>query len=342
MLDRYGERWLSSGGSLLLGLFMWTCILASDYEMLLFFLLLTGVWYGTAQPGGSKVILQWFSERERGLAMGVRQAGIPIGGALAGMILPWVAEWRGVDMAVFLAGALAVLAGILFGWLYRNPVQETEAQSTARVQKDPKFQLPTGLYPVLLAGIVMVSLQMVIVSHGMMFATEELQIPRLTAGRLFSTALLSGMIGRMVLAWWSDRMWKGERMQPLFWTMTAAAGGASAMVLVPGQAAVWIWLLVYAWIGFIGIGWYSLFLVEVAERADSSSVGMTVSFALTVNQAAVITAPAGFGWLADVLGSYRWAWAILASGLVFAAVWMRAVNHAGGEKSADEGSAGSI
>ena len=41
------------------------------------------MFYSVSQPGGSKVILKWFRKENRGLAMGIRQAGIPIGGALA-------------------------------------------------------------------------------------------------------------------------------------------------------------------------------------------------------------------------------------------------------------------
>ena len=39
------------------------------------------VWSGTTW--GSKAIVKWFPPQRRGLAMGIRQTGIPIGGALA-------------------------------------------------------------------------------------------------------------------------------------------------------------------------------------------------------------------------------------------------------------------
>ena len=43
---------------------------------------------------------------------------------------------------------------------------------------------------------------------------------------------------------------------------------------------------VSALLGFFAIGWFSLFITEVAESASEESVGMTVSFALTLNQIA--------------------------------------------------------
>ena len=45
------------------------------------------MFYSVSQPGGSKVILKWFPNENRGLAMGIRQAGIPIGGALTGVLI---------------------------------------------------------------------------------------------------------------------------------------------------------------------------------------------------------------------------------------------------------------
>ncbi|MGQ4671724.1 hypothetical protein ACUIJ5_26030 [Bacillus toyonensis] len=49
------------------------------------------------------------------------------------------------------------------------------------------------------------------------------------------------------------------------------------------------------------------FIIEVAETASEESVGMTVSFALTLNQIAIIVAPVLFGYIVDQKG-YTYAW----------------------------------
>ena len=68
---------------ILLGSSLLLTNIVSGFNGLLFVLLLIGMFYSVSQPGGSKVILKWFPKENRGLAMGIRQAGIPIGGALA-------------------------------------------------------------------------------------------------------------------------------------------------------------------------------------------------------------------------------------------------------------------
>jgi len=65
--------------------------------------------------------------------------------------------------------------------------------------------------------------------------------------------------------------------------------------------------VVSALLGFFSIGWFSLFIIEVAETASEESVGMTVSFALTLNQIAIIVAPVLFGYIVDQEG-YTYAW----------------------------------
>ncbi|AIK38656.1 putative membrane protein [Bacillus pseudomycoides] len=48
-------------------------------------------------------------------------------------------------------------------------------------------------------------------------------------------------------------------------------------------------------------------MVEVVETSRQDSVGITVSFALTLNQIAIILAPPVFGFIMDIKG-YTWAW----------------------------------
>ena len=59
----------------------------TNYTYVVAILLFVGIWYGGEQPGGSKAIVKWFPPQRRGLAMGIRQTGIPIGGALASSTL---------------------------------------------------------------------------------------------------------------------------------------------------------------------------------------------------------------------------------------------------------------
>lgn len=61
---------------------------APGYVSLLLVLLIVDAGYRTVRPGGSKSVASWFDASQRRLAMGIRQAGLPLGGMLAAAVLP--------------------------------------------------------------------------------------------------------------------------------------------------------------------------------------------------------------------------------------------------------------
>jgi MFS family permease len=323
-MDRYGERWLISLGSVLLGLSFLLVLFTNHYILLLLALGLVGIWYGTAQPGGSKVILKWFSEKERGLAMGIRQSGIPIGGAIGGALIPLLSVRWGWESAVAVQAALAISGGLLFLLMYRDPnraMERDQREQPAFMERLKRIMANRQVWPVLGAGMVLVSLQMVIVGHLMLFFTHETKLGIVTAGQLLSTALIAGVAGRIFLGRFSDR-WRGNnRIYPLHLSVWASLAGIGAVLLVNEDWPLWSLTLLSAWLGFFGIGWFSSFLLAVAEHAPAGSEGMMVSYALTLNQVAIIAAPALFGLVVDA-GSHKVAWGMLALLIFGTGVWL--------------------
>lgn len=316
LLNRYNERLLIGLGSILLGLSVLAVNTAGGFTELLFTLSMIGIFYSTAQPGGSKVIMKWFPKTLRGLAMGIRQAGIPIGGAMAGAIIPVVSIKYGWPSAVYVLSGLCIIGGLLFFIFYREPSLH-EAPSLAEPQvKSFRKQLQEimknkALYPVFFTGICMVSLQMVIVGHLTIFLAHNASLSPMLAGQIFSVSLFFGMLGRIILAAISDYFYKGNRRKPLLFSVLAAFASVFIFTMNIHTLPLWSLFLLSGWLGFFGIGWYSLFIVEVAEKSLADSVGVTVSFALTLNQFAIILAPPVFGFIVDLKG-YTLAWLSIA------------------------------
>ncbi|MFC7640931.1 MFS transporter [Streptosporangium lutulentum] len=102
LLDRYNERWIVGTGACVVAVSLGVGSMAPGYTSLLLVLLIVGAGYSTVQPGGSKSVASWFDASQRGLAMGIRQAGLPLGGVLAAAALPFLATafgWRVTLMA---------------------------------------------------------------------------------------------------------------------------------------------------------------------------------------------------------------------------------------------------
>ena len=82
----------------------------NHYTTLLLVLIVVGIWYGSAQTGGSTAIVKWFPDKHRGLAIGIRQTGIPIGGALASTVLTYLYQHHHLS-SVHLAQGLMAIGG---------------------------------------------------------------------------------------------------------------------------------------------------------------------------------------------------------------------------------------
>ena len=311
LLDQYNEKILISISSFLLGSSLLLTNIVNGFNGLLFVLLLIGMFYSVSQPGGSKVILKWFRKENRGLAMGIRQAGIPIGGALAGVLIPFLTVQYNMTYAINSIACICIIGGLLFFMFYKEPYVQEEARkghNNISFWRELKVVIcKKELYPIYITGICMISLQMVLVGHFMKFLAGEQSITFIVAGTVFSVMFFSGMIGRIALATISDVLYKGNRRIPLFIAVCASIGLILLLVMNIHTITSGVLYGVSALLGFFSIGWFSLFIAEVAELASEESVGITVSVALTLNQIAIIVAPVLFGYIVDEKG-YAYAW----------------------------------
>jgi nitrate/nitrite transporter NarK len=95
--------------------------------------------------------MRWFAPRERGLALGIRQTAIPLGGLIVAVVLPGLAESGGSDAAfLFLAGlaALGAIVGLVF-IRGRDGTDELEPESVAATLRDARLgrlSVSSGLY----------------------------------------------------------------------------------------------------------------------------------------------------------------------------------------------------
>ncbi|MBG9583783.1 MFS transporter [Bacillus thuringiensis] len=329
LLDQYNEKLLISISSFLLGGSFLLTNIVNGFNVLLFVLLLVGMFYSVSQPGGSKVILKWFPNENRGLAMGIRQAGIPIGGALTGVLIPFLAIQYNVTYAINSMACICIIGGLLFFMFYKEPyVQEDARKEHIKISFWTQLKVvirKKELYPIYITGICMISLQMVLVGHFMKFLAGEQSITSIVAGTVLSVMFFSGMIGRIALAAISDVFYKGNRRIPLFIAVCASIGLMLLLVMNIHTITSGVLYSVSALLGFFSIGWFSLFIAEVAELASEESVGITVSVALTLNQIAIIVAHVLFGYIVDEKG-YTHAWLCIVLLLSISAVSLYSKN----------------
>ncbi|WP_134629070.1 MFS transporter, partial [Pseudomonas aeruginosa] len=217
LLDRYSERLVVGLGTLIVALALCASLWATDYLTILLFLVVVGAGYSTAQPGGSKSVSRWFAKTQLGFAMGIRQAGLPLGGALSAALLPYLAGIYGWRSAFLAGGLVAFLGALAFMLFYRTPpdapapgANPAERDLGAVVKSRLAMITDPAMKNIVCSGVALISVQYGILVFTVLYLHETLEIGIGMAATLLFVAQGSGVAGRILLAAWSDRCRAGR------------------------------------------------------------------------------------------------------------------------------------
>jgi len=317
LLDRKSERLIIGLGAAILFVALLLAAASNSFAALLAWLFIAGLGYSATQPGGSKSVSAWFRGDRLGLAMGVRQAGLPAGGAVAAAILPAMAaalSWR----AALVTGAVAALAGgLAFALIYRPPPENADAaprRARLSVAVVAGLLRERWMRNAMVAGLALVSAQYGILTWLMLYLRDHAAIA-LTHGAAFLFLVqFVGVAGRIGLAAWSDRA-RAARFRLLTLSMIAVAAGVLILMLVPPDTPEPVLALLAAWLGFFGLGWYGPWVAYLAETAPPDKTGLTLGTAMALNQFGIMAAPPLLGLAHDLSGGYTALWACIIAAL---------------------------
>ncbi|MEV0198764.1 MFS transporter [Nonomuraea sp. NPDC050691] len=319
LLDRYDERWVVGIGACVVAVSLGVGSVAPGYASLLLVLLVVGAGYSTVQPGGSKSVASWFDASRRGLAMGVRQAGVPFGGLVAAAVLPALAAAYGWRAALLAGGLVALLGAVLFMSLYRRPPVPALPVEDAARDGEPRASLGSRLrmlrepsmVRILLSGTCMVSVHSGIGVLTVLHLHEAASVEAGAAALVLVAVQGAGVAGRVCLAAWSDRARSGRYAYVLV-CMVAVTAGMVALMTPLGRTPVTACLL-FVWLGFFGIGWFGPWVAHLAESAPPGRTGFALGLAMAVAQVAIFLAPPALGLLRDVTGGFTADWGLLSA-----------------------------
>lgn len=309
-IDIHGERRIVGIAMLGMALAM-ACAasFANSLPALLLCIAFLGGTYAAVQPGGTRAIMRWFPPAKRGIATGFRQAAVPFGTMIAAALLPFMAVRYGWHAAAWLCAGVSVMGAALFWGLYREGGDV--AAKTERPLPLAKLAREVGqnssFWPVLRLGIAMSAFQFTLTAHVIGFMADGLGLGLFAASSMFAATQLAGIPGRILLPWLSDRFRPGLRTQSFGLVSVIAAGAAAILAALPIGAPTPVILVVLVVLGIFGIGWFPLYLLQIAESAPKGSIASTIAFASTICLGVMAIGPYIFGLLVDHLG-YGAAW----------------------------------
>jgi predicted MFS family arabinose efflux permease len=319
LLDRKSERSIIGAGMLIMALGLVGAGVAPGFLLLCIALFVVGMGYSTVQPGGSRSVSQWFNAHQLGIAMGVRQAGLPLGGAAAAAALPFLVGVQGWRAAFLWSVAVVLAVGLLFWAVYRPPnlPGRPNKRAVLTVFFLVRMVRQRWMQRVVWSGMALVGTQYGIVVFLMLFLRDRFGMPLREGGWLLLLMQLCGGVGRIVLSIWSDRCGKsGDRFVPVGASMVVTCLGLLVLVNLPSDASR-IWLLgLIAALGFFALGWYGPWVTYIADSAPPDSVGLALGAAMTVNQIAIVLTPPALGMIRDATGNYVAVWGVLVGWVV--------------------------
>lgn len=265
---------------------------------------LVGVGYAIVNPATNVLSTGAISGRRRGLAMSIKQTGVTVGGAVAGLTLPALAAAVGWRWALVVP-ALASLGVAVWGFALRRRGLREPLILFDRTIEMSRSRL--GLYGFAMAGV-----QVAIFGYLTVYLVDRLGYSPGVAGLGLSVALIAGSVGRICWGMASDR--SADRVRIL---QGISIGSAAALLLVPFAHHAMIWLLLIV-VGLLSIGWNGTFHAVVAESAGAGGVGRATSFALIFLYIGNVSVPPLLGFVIDHL-SWSSFWFVEAGGGVIAA-----------------------
>jgi predicted MFS family arabinose efflux permease len=277
-----------------------------------------GAGYGMLNPTTAKAVIAWFPQRQRATVIGLKQVGLPLGGALGGLLMPPLGLAFGWRVAVVISASVVAALAALTWLLYRDP-PETPSESAA--PSGGNFAEVLGsrdLWLVSIATLIFAGVQTVFLAFLVLFLRDTVRIPLLTAARYLVLAQTTGMAGRVIFGLLSDRLFGGRRRIVL---MIAGVGsGVSALLMAGTGPGTSPWLLVPLAVcfGFFGIGWNGVQYTLMAELAGPRASGTAIGLGLAVSSLGVTICPPIFGLAVERAGGYGTAWVGLAATMALA------------------------
>ena len=267
---------------------------------------LIGSGYGLVNPVSSHILASAAPPRMMSLIFSIKQTGVPLGGALAGVLVPPLVlalSWRWSAVAV----ALLCLSVALV--IQPARAADAAAQRGTGTGSAADFFAPLGMVfanpPVLELAIVSMifgSAQLALIAYFVSYLNLELGYGLVAAGLIYSSAHAAGIVGRITWGAVADRWLSPRSMLGLLGVMMALSGMG-----VAGFSAAWplsAVILMSALFGASAVGWNGVYLAEVARRAPLGQVGAITGGTQFFTFIGALAAPPLFGFVVGLTGNY--------------------------------------
>lgn len=270
-------------------------------------LFITGAFCSAPTPVGSKAITNWFPPAQIGFALGLRQTGIPLGGFVGALLLPYIALNWGWRTAMATAGIMLFCGSFICYSLYREHPQTMENKKTKNLnekREEWSFLRNGSFWYAQITSILFLGAQYVLLTYLVLFLRDTAGIDIRKASLCLAISQLAGITARIVLGLVSDSLLKGARKPALIFEGLVMFVTILILSTFTSNTPFWLAALVSWFYGMSAMGWNGIHIAMVMKLAKKEQGGAAVGVTVSMMQLGVLFIPPMFGYLIDITGSY--------------------------------------
>lgn len=283
-----------------------------------------GVGYGLTNPMAAEILSRHAPVARRGLFFSIKQSGVPVGVALAGVLLPLLlgfgVGWQGAT----LVAALLVAAAALGTGASRRPLDPpatprepgagapaATAPSRTRVLQPlrevlahpptRRLSLISLAYALTQVGFLTFLVSMLNIEHGFSLAL---------AAALLAASQAVSVVGRVAWGHVSDRWIDPTRLLGL---LGLAMGAGIALLGLAPVATPWPAMLAITMLcAATAVAWNGVFFADLVRHVPPSRIASATGATQFLTFLGSMSGSALFAMLVSAIGSYRTVYAVLA------------------------------
>jgi sugar phosphate permease len=281
--DRVDERWVIATGLTGAAILLIVASTTDGFAAVTLTLIGVGALGASVNAASGRAIMAWFPSTELGLALGIRQTAIPIGGAVGAAVLPVLGSAGGTRAAFIFLGAACLTGAIVAAVFIRGGTAgEPEiGDVTQPVHNRFMWLLGTGTGLFLLA-------QIGITGFVVLFLHEHRGLSKEAAGAVLAAIYVLAVAARIGSGTISDRL--GSRLGPLR-AIGVALAISTAVVAVAIDAPLALVVPLFIVAGVLSMSWNGLAYAAAAEAAGPAHTGAALGFQQTLLGVVVAGAP---------------------------------------------------
>ena len=278
--------------------------------------ILLGLGYGPMTPASSEMLARSTPPSRLALVFSIKQTGVPLGGVVAGLLVPSALLAWGTTAAMALIAVICLL-GMALGQPLRRDLDAL---------RDPLSPLPklaniigpvraVLAHPILrrlsIASLVFAMVQGSLSYYLVTFLTADLAWTIVAAGGALSVLQVASIVGRIAWGTLADKLHDGPRRTLRYITVLMALASL-AMAGLAVSTNTWLVLLVLSIYGGTAIGWHGAVLGTVARVVPHGEAASATAGNLFLSFFGALIAPPLFGLAGALFGSLGMAFALYA------------------------------